>query len=44
LDTIPDKGTQGAFAHQVYEFDAGKRLDIFITEKIESVQIGRAHV
>lgn len=41
MDTIPDKNTQGAFAIKVDEFDAGKRLDVFITEKIDSVQRSR---
>jgi 23S rRNA pseudouridine1911/1915/1917 synthase len=41
LDTVTDKNTQGVFALQVDEFDTGKRLDVFITEKIDSVQRSR---
>lgn len=41
MDTYLENNVQGAFTREVSENDAGKRLDVFVTEKIESVQRSR---
>lgn len=41
MNTFTENKSQGAFTLEVSEIDAGKRLDVFITEKIDSVQRSR---
>lgn len=41
MDTSLDKNVQGAFTLEVSEIDTGKRLDVFVTENMDSVQRSR---